>query len=159
MKQRPSSDMFVIYPDKDKSVKQNMMTLGETSELKGMDAMLLRVEGKSADPKSNWNKVKEESSGKSIIQPVLIDEDGLSHYPDGKISVRFYDKLSDTDLQMFGKRHGLDAPARNPYVPEQVTFQLSNPREDYIVDVVKDVTEEEGVRTAWANTFSRYERG
>src|SRR4030095_15723361 len=93
----PSADLFVVRPGEGgrHSLDKRLAALGEAEELNGGEALLLRVASSSSNGKAAWRRVHKAVGAAATIQPVLLDEEGGSHYPTGEISVRFHQTPSD----------------------------------------------------------------
>jgi hypothetical protein len=88
--------------------------------------------------------------------PVLLDEEGVPHELTGEVSVRFTVSPSEEALRRFALRHGLRLVRRNEFVPQQAVFQPLE--ESPLPELARKLEREEGVRAAWANTLSPYQR-
>ena len=91
-------------------------------------------------------------------EPVLLDERNEPQLPTGEISVRFTRSLSDEELETFAAEHALRLRSRNEFVPEQATFRRANPRSTSLQELLPSLSAAPGVRSAFANTLSRYRR-
>jgi hypothetical protein len=140
------------------SLDERLAALGEAEELKGGDALVLRVASSSTDAKAAWRRVHKSVGAIATIQPVLLDEAGEPHYPTGEISVRFDQTPSDQALRKFATAHGLLLRSRNEFVPQQAVFQPGDPTKIYLPDLVNELTSAKGTREVWANTLSHYRR-
>jgi hypothetical protein len=156
----PSADLFVVRPGEGKrnSLDGRLAALGEAEELKGGEALVLRVASSSTDAKAAWRRVHKSVGAAATIQPVLLDQEGEPHYPTGEISVRFHQTPSDQELQKFAAAHGLRLRGRNEFVPQQAVFQPSDPAKIYLPDLVDEIASATGTREVWANTLSHYRR-
>jgi hypothetical protein len=156
----PSADVFVVRPGEGKrsSLDERLAALGEAEELKGDDALILRVASSSTDAKAAWRRVHKSVGADAAIQPVLLDEGGELHYPTGEISVRFQQTPSDQALRKFASKHRLRLRRRNEFVPQQAVFQPSDPTKIYLPDLVDEIASATDTKEVWANTLSHYRR-
>lgn len=157
--QKPKRDVFVLHARRDRdAVQRELGQLGAVEELQGSDLLLLRLNKEAASAKSAWERIRKKLGTGESVQPVLVDDSGTPQYPTGEISVRFRKPPTDAGLKKFARTHGLRLGSRNEFVPQQAIFELAEAGEKYIPTVVKDVSGDEDVEVAWANTLSRYER-
>jgi hypothetical protein len=158
--QVPSGDQFVVRaePDSAPALTRRLAELGTVEELAGTDLLLVHVGEPTADPRSAWEKILDCADGAQWAAPVLMDEQGQPHLPTGEVSARFEHAPSQDDLLAFAGSYGLELRSRNEYVKEQATFRLTEPRTTYLPDLVRSIGNEKGIRTAWANTLTRYSR-
>jgi len=159
--QHPSANAFVvrIKPKGRSAARERLAALGEIEEVEGGGGMLmLRVAGKSSDPKAAWKRALSLLRGAGSVQPVLLDEDGRPTFPTGEVTVRFKRELSDAELREFAAAKGLSFRRRNEFVREQAIFEPARPEKIYLPDVVEEIAEGEEIRRAWANTLARYTR-
>jgi hypothetical protein len=157
--QKPSRAVFVLHAHRDReAVRRALGEMGAVEELQGSDLLLLRLNKEPASAKSGWDRIRKKLGKGESVQPVLVDDRGLSQYPTGEISVRFRKPPSDAGLKRFARTHGLRLGRRNEFMPQQAIFELAEDGGSYIPKVVKDVSGDESVELAWANTLARYER-
>ena len=140
------------------ALSRRLEALGTVEELAGTDLLLVHVGKPTADPRGVWEQIMDEADGAQWVAPVMIDEEGHPHLPTGEVSARFEQAPSLDDLQAFAGSHGLELRSRNEYVKEQATFRMARPRTTYLPDLVRSIGDEQGVRTAWANTLTQYSR-
>jgi hypothetical protein len=88
----------------------------------------------------------------------MLDPNGKPQYPTGEVSVRFRSVLADAELRAFATRHGLRLVRRNEFVPEQAVFEPLK-KDQYLPDVIDEVSAADESRLAWANTIAAYQRG
>ena len=156
----PSADLFVVRSDASdrRALAEHLAEIGEAEELKGSDALILRVPSSSTDAKEAWRRVHKSMGAAAAVQPVLVDEQGKPHYPTGEISVRFRQRPSDDALREFAAAHALQLRGRNEFVPHQAVFQLKDPSRIYLPDLVEELASDKGTTEVWANTLSPYQR-
>jgi hypothetical protein len=157
--QVPSTDYLVVKPEAEAGdVREALAELGEVEPVDGSDLLLLRPEAGASGLAAARKRLLDETEGVAWAEPVLLDERNEPHLPTGEVSVRFTKSLSDEDLEAFAREHELRLERRNEFVPEQATFAPADPRRSSLPDLVQELTAAPGVRTAWANTISRYRR-
>ncbi len=161
--QRASPNMFVVSVGPDKKEKesatQRLAQLGEVEELKGgRGLLLLRVGSGASSPKLVWRRAAQLLGGAGRAMPVLLDETGAPMYPTGEVTVRFKRSLSDKELRVFARAHGLNLARRNEFVPEQAVFQPAQQAEPYLPDLIKEVARSGEAKRAWANTLAQFTR-
>lgn len=159
-KQIPSLEFFLIRVsgENKNAVSRRLAGIGTLEDLGGTDAFLLHSTKKSTNSKTVWLGIRDAVGPAVIIQPVLLDEQHKPHYPTGEISVRFNETLSDEELMQFAAKHRLRLRARNEFVPQQAVFELSDPAQTYLPEVVEELTQTQQTKEVWANTLSHYER-
>jgi len=159
MKQSASSDLFVVHTSsKDRpALSRRLTATGRLQPLDGTDALLLSLPSDRA-AKPAWDHAREVVGTAGTVQPVLFDEAGEPHYPTGEISIRFVEPPGDEDLRRLAAEHGLQLIRRNEFVPQQAVFQPLDASAGYLPEIVERLEKEKGIRTAWANTLSRYQR-
>jgi len=109
------------------------------------------------DPKQAWQRLIQ-SDAVEWAAPVLEDESAEEHVPTGEVTVRFAHRPSQKDLEQFASANGLTLRDRNEFVEEQAAFQVAQPRETYLPDLISKLSQRRGVTRAWANTLSRYRK-
>jgi hypothetical protein len=157
MRQAPSHHSFVVRtgPEDRPSVTRRLATLGCIELLEGTDTLLLSL---PTDLEESWRQAQEIVGVAGTVQPVLVDEEGEAHYPTGEISIRFAESLGDDELRRFAARHDLRLLRRNEFVPQQAVFQPLDGSSSYLPEIVEKIERLGGVKAAWANTLSRYQR-
>ena len=157
--QKPSRDVFVLQARRGSdAVRRELEQLGKVEELGGSDLLLLRLNREAASAKTAWERIRKRLNRDESVQPVLVDRSGSPQYPTGEISVRFRKAPTEAGLKKFARAHGLRLGSRNEFMPQQAIFELAEAAERYIPKVVKEVSGDESVERAWANTIGRYER-
>jgi hypothetical protein len=153
--QVPSTEYLVVKPSANEpGLRDALAELGEVEPV-GEDLLLLRpANGLDAARKRLLN----ETEGVAWAEPVLLDERNEPHLPTGEVSVRFTRSLSDEELEAFARAHELRLERRNEFVPEQATFTPVDPRRSSLPELVQELTAASEVRSAFANTKSRYRR-
>lgn len=153
--QVPSSEYLVVKPSANApGLRDALAELGEVEPV-GEDLLLLRpANGLDAARK----RLLDETEGVAWAEPVLLDERNEPHVPTGEVSVRFTRSLSDRELEAFARTHELRLERRNEFVPEQATFTPVDPRRSSLPELVQELTAASDVRSAFANTKSRYRR-
>jgi len=159
VKQIPSAELFVVRVtgDDKNAASDRLASIGKMKELSGTDSILLSAK-KSTDSKAAWRHIRHALGSSAMIQPVLLDEQGNPHYPNGEISVRFNEVLSDKVLRQFAAKHKLRLRARNEFIPQQAMFELSDPARTYLPEVLHELTQTKETKEVWANTLSHYKR-
>lgn len=158
--QKPSKDLFVVSAKHGREkVEKLLKDLGEVEELQGSDNLLLvhLRKGTSAAKKA-WESVRKKLGEEEVVHPVLVDESGHHQYPTGEINVRFQSAPSDAQLKRFAASHGMRLHSRNEYVPEQAIFEPLKAGEQYVPELVQEISGETNIKQAWANTLSRFKR-
>ena len=159
--QRPSANAFVvrIKSKRHGAARERLSALGEIEEVEGGGGMLvLRLAGKSSDPKAAWQRALSQLRGAGSVQPVLLDEDDNPTFPTGEVTVRFKREFSDAELREFAASKGLSFRRRNEFVREQAVFEPAKPEDVYLPDVVEEIAGGDEIKRAWANVLARYAR-
>lgn len=113
---------------------------------------------KAPEPKSAWERLRKLVGAHGVVQPVLVDDNGVEQLPTGEVSVRFKTSPTDAALERFATSHDLKLVARNEYVARQAVFAPIHPEEQYLPDVIQSVMDAKNVELAWANTLGQYQR-
>src|SRR5262249_41803873 len=133
--------------------------LGRIVNLPGSDGLLLlQVDKKSSGAKAIWEQACKLVGTNGTVKPVLVGEDGTEQYPTGEITVRFNSTPTDAQLKRFAASHKMRLRNRNEYVPQQAVFEPLDPNEQYIPDLVAEVSSAKDIQLAWANTLVRYQK-
>jgi hypothetical protein len=158
--QTPSDKLFVVKvaPQKQEAAARRLAAVGRVEPL-AESLLLLRAAASSGDAKTIWNRARQVLGSAGTIQPVLLDEGGVPHYPTGEISVRFQEPPPDKLVQDLAAAHGLRLRDRNEFVPEQVVFQPLDAARSYIPELVRELADAGSGLTVWANTLSHFRRG
>jgi hypothetical protein len=158
--QVPSSIFFVVRPtDNQKSaVADRLASVGTVEKLPGEDLLLLQTRQTASDPEAAWRDVRVALEETVSVQPVLVDETGELHYPTGEVTVRFYQPPTEEELQQLAAKYHLRLRNRNRFMPQQVVFNLADGNQCYLPILVEEIAGQDKVKTAWANTLSRYKR-
>ena len=122
------------------------------------DLLLVRLDESSRDLEAARRRLLDATKDVAWAEPVLLDERNEPQLPTGEVSVRFTRSLSDEELKTFAAEHGLRLRARNEFVPEQATFTRADPRRVSLQELLPSLSEAPEVRSAFANTLSRYRR-
>jgi hypothetical protein len=156
--QVPSSNFFVVRPlDNQKSaVADRLASVGTVEKLPGEDLLLLKTRQTASDPEAAWRDVRAALEEMVSVQPVLLDETGELHYPTGEVTVRFYQTPTEEEVQQLAAKYHLRLRNRNRFMPQQVIFNLAD--QCYLPKLVEEIARQDKVKTAWANTLSRYKR-
>lgn len=160
--QLPSSNSFIVRltDDPKSGVANRLASMGAVEKLQGQgdDLLLLQTQQTASDPETAWSDVREALDETVSVQPVLIDEMGESHYPTGEVTVRFHQRPSDEELQHLAGKYHLRLRDHNKFMPQQVVFNLADDVRSYLPKLVEEIARRDEVKTAWANTLSRYKR-
>jgi hypothetical protein len=156
---RPSSEEFVLRVARaDEATLARARRLGPVERLaEARDLCLLRV-AQAATPAASWAAAAKALGGAVDLFPVLYDQDGMSHYPTGEVTVRFVDAPSDAELARFCDAQRVRLLRRNTFVTQQVVCTPASASADFLPDLVARIASQPGVHRAWANTFSAYRR-
>ncbi len=122
------------------------------------DMVVVRAAGEGPQPKATWARVQRAVGEDTVVAPVLTDEQGHTLFPTGTLQIRFDRAPSDTELERFAQAHGLKLLHRNKFQLAQASFAIRDPLHNYLPDLVSTLEGELGVRRAWPETKSRYER-
>jgi len=158
--QRPSNSLFVVHAKHNRQqVQETLKDLGEVEELKGSDNLLLvHLPKKAAAAKKAWQSIRKKLGEDEAVHPVLLDETGHHQYPTGEINVRFQSTPTDAQLKRFAASHRLRLHSRNEFVPQQAIFEPLKAGEQYVPELVEEISNDKNIQLAWANTLSRFER-
>jgi len=120
--------------------------------------MLLRLPDLGeGEPKAGWERVRVFAGAQATVHPVLVDDDGVSRYPLGTITVRFKSPPSDQMIQEVENRFGLVVKKRNKYAPTQVSFSTASDS-CYLPEKLEEVSGESDFEGVWPDTMSAYTR-
>jgi hypothetical protein len=162
--QVPSGNKFVIRPRKPslaKNLGEHTKDLGDLEALQGPDEplwVLSTAADAGQDPKAAWERLQEALGSDIEADPALVDEEGNPLYPTGLINVRFAQAPTDQELERFSSDHDLKVQGRNKFVPSQVTFAPAKPSASFLPDRIKHLQSSPKVKSAWADTVSKYTR-
>ena len=158
-RQDPVADRFVVKPAAAANqIRRAAESPRSSSELDGSGLRIVQLKDAEPNPRTAWRTLLDADPSLEWAAPVLIDRDQHAHFPTGDVSVRFDHALAIEELEHFAAEHRVRVLARNEFVPEQVSFRPLQPREEYLPDLVRAIGDAPGVRAAWANTSSRYQR-
>jgi len=136
---------------------QQLASVGRAEPVGRDDLVVVHLPEADADPKQAWQRAMR-SDAVEWAAPVLQDETDEEHVPTGEITVRFDRRPSQRDLDRFASANGLKFRDRNEFVGEQAAFQVAEPRQTYLPDLISELSRKRGVSRAWANTLSRYRK-
>lgn len=158
-KQIPKPESFLLYvkPNDKAEVSSRLASIGSVEEL-DEDTLLLRLTNKVSEPEAQWRQLSELVGPLAMVQPVLSDEQGHTQFPTGDVTVRFLKKPSDKQLKEFATKYRLQLRDRNEFVPEQAAFHVDDPNATYLPNLVEEISADKKIKSAWANTRSRYRR-
>lgn len=122
------------------------------------EGVILRLPDAEQEPRYNWQAVRDVVGEDVGVHPVLLDSGGGSHYPTGRITVRFQSPPDEAEVEQFARTHDLETMGKNKFIPSQFTFEPRESAKRYLPDVLEKVRAEGSVKAAWANTLSPYER-
>ena len=159
VKQIPNPESFLLYikPEDRAEVSNRLASIGSIEEVE-QDMLLLRVTHKASEPEAQWRQLSELVGPLARVQPVLSDEQGHTQFPTGDVTVRFVKKPSDKQLKEFASKYRLQLRDRNEFVPEQAAFHVDEPTTTYLPNLVQQIAADKKIKSAWANTRSRYKR-
>lgn len=157
-----SADAFVIRLADEATLELLREEFGQVGSLETLPAhpelALLQLRAGGGDPKRLWRKLQATLGGKGSIMPVFRDAEDAARYPVGDILVRFKGSPSDHLLGEWAAKNGLRVRQRNKYVPNQVAFEPSDPREQYLPDLLERLEQGEDVAAVWPETLGAYRR-
>ena len=159
-KQHPSRSEYVVSvsAEEREALARRLGKGGSVEPIGGgSDLTLIKLTDPEGDARKAWEQLHETVRGGTHLQPVMLDPNGKPQYPTGEISVRFRSALADAELRDFAKRHGLRLVRRNEFVPEQAVFEPLK-KDQYLPDVIDEVSAADESRLAWANTIASYQR-
>ncbi len=155
----PSPDEFVVRlgasAEAAIAVAQRM---GKVERLESEPPLCLLRTGSAATARSGWESAKRALGPDHPLFPVLYDRDNVAHYPTGEVTVRFEAVPTEPDLRRFCEGQRLRLLRRNEYAPQQVVCEATEPSGEFLPELVARLSSQPGVRSAWANTVSRYRR-
>jgi hypothetical protein len=154
----PAPDRFVVRLTDASAPPKAVTELAVEAKPLGGAAPLYVVQLSAASPRDGWAKLSRALGDAGAAYPVLIDIDGAPHYPTGEVTVRFEGKPSANEVAAFAQKHGLRVLRGNELAPQQFVLQPINAEAEFLPDLVARVAAGPGVRSAWANTLSRYSR-
>ena len=160
--QVPSGKKFVIRP-RDQSLTKNLgertKDIGSLEMLKGPEPIwVLSTGDEGRAPKEAWERVQDALGSDIVADPAFIDQEGNALYPTGLITIRFAHEPTEADLERFAREHDLEVYSRNKFVPSQVTFAPAKPTASFLPDLVAQVKSAPEVKSAWADTVSKFIR-
>jgi hypothetical protein len=156
--QRTSADRFVLKkPDADlDTVRKSLHGVAAVEPLT-KELLVVTPRRKAANAAEGWRRIRDAVKSAEWVAPVVIDREGRPSYPTGTLGVRFASAPSDSELEEFAARHGLEVLHRNQYVPEQAVFAPGEPRATFLPELVGRLDDDEHVKRAWPETLSSYE--
>lgn len=105
-----------------------------------------------------WEKLSRLMGRSAAVYPVLMDSDGVAHYPTGEVTLRFEKTPTPDEVMDFARAHGLRLLRGNEFAPQQFVFAPLDSVADFLPDLISRLARSAGVSSAWANTLSRYRR-
>ena len=159
-KQTPSPTALVVKPGAEPSaeVVDRLASLGTVRPIPGTERVVLEVAGAAGSARELWRRVLDAVDRIRWAAPVVVDETGATHLPTGEVSVRFRRAPSAGELKRFASAHRVRVRKRNEFVREQVTVGPLDERECYLPELVEEISAEDGVLAAWADTMSEFRR-
>ena len=155
---QPSPARFVIHTPKRGGLPRHLAETTRIQPVEGSDLTVLEFrEIGDEDAASNWKALVDKIALEFAVDPVLVDADGVEHYPTGDLMVRFSEPPSGDELSRFAERFALLIVERNKWVPAQVRFERVE-SDRFLPELVLALEKADGVRAAWATTLTRYER-
>jgi len=156
----PAADQFVLRLARpSEPLPEAIAKLGHVEAIgPGQPLYLVRVEPHGAIRQS-WRTLVHGLGGDAFAYPVLLDRDGAPHYPTGEVTVRFARTPTPAELDAFAKGHRLRLLRANDFAPQQFVLEPLDRAHDFLPDLVARLCAAPGIRSAWANTLSRYRRG
>lgn len=156
----PAADQFVLRLARPtESLPDAIAKLGRVEAIgSGQPLYLIRVEPHGAT-RQCWQALSHGLGGDAFAYPVLLDRDGAPHYPTGEVTVRFERTPTPTELDAFAQGHRLRLLRANEFAPQQFVLEPLDRARDFLPDLVSRLIAAPGIRSAWANTLSRYRRG
>lgn len=160
--EKPSPDTFVIHAENESTavdLKKSLNQLGSVEVMNGPEkGIVLRLPHAKGKPRFNWQAIRDLVGENVGVHPVLVDSGGGSHYPTGRITVRFQHPPDEAEVEQFAQAHNLDTRGQNKFIPSQFVFEPRESSKRYLPDVLDQVRAEGSVKAAWADTLSQYER-
>ena len=160
-RRRLSATRFVVYFQDADAGRKHKAAIPDCEELRPLEhdesVQLLSIAVTQRDPRELWDRVRA-ALPEAVIVPVLVDRHNNCLYPTGTIQIRFSERPTDDELDSLASMHGLTGVIRNRYQPRQVSCRPADPTDLYLPDVVDEVAGARGVRSAWAETKTAYER-
>jgi hypothetical protein len=155
----PAPERFVIRTaDRDAPVSNEVRALGDVEPLTPNQALHVLSMKTGQTGERAWKALTGALGGGSAY-PVLIDGDGAEHYPTGEVTVRFEEKPSPALLESLARDQQVELVRENEFAPQQFVVVSRDPNKEYLPRLVERLSGYPGVRSAWANTLSRYRRG
>jgi hypothetical protein len=160
--EEPSHDTFVIHAANESSshdLKKRLNQFGSIEVISGpTNGVILRLPHAEEKPRYNWQAIRDLVGENVGVHPVLLDSGGGSHYPTGRITVRFQSPPNEAEVEQFARTHNLETKSKNKFIPSQFIFEPRESAKRYLPDVLDQVRAEGSVKAAWADTLSQYER-
>jgi len=155
----PAAHQFVIHLARaSASLPEQIAGLGRVTKLdEDQSRFLLEVESRGA-AKESWRSLTRQLGEAAFAYPVLLDRQGMAHYPTGEVTVRFRGAPAPGELQEFAARHQLRLLRANEYTPLQFVLEPLDRADLFLPDLVARLAGAPGVHSAWANTVSRYRK-
>lgn len=158
----PSHDTFVIHAADQSRVDDLKKRLDQLGSIEVMNdpekRVILRLPDAEQKPRYNWQTIRNLVGEDVGVHPVLLDPGGGSHYPTGRITVRFQRPPNEAEVEQFARAHNLETKGKNKFIPSQFIFEPNESAKRYLPDVLDQVRAEGSVKAAWADTLSHYER-
>ena len=156
---KPAADQFVLrMPDTASGVPEAAASLGTVAPLGDTEPLYLLTLAAQRPAREALMKLAKVLTGMQCAYPVLIDSDGAAHYPTGEVTVRFERTPKAAEVQQFAAAQRLVLQRANESAPQQFVYAPAAPAAEFLPDLVARLASQPGVRTAWANTLSRYRR-
>lgn len=135
-------------------------SLGDVADVERLTDELVVVTPRETggDGSAWWKRIQDAVRSAEWVAPAVVDDSGRPSYPTGAVTVRFVDAPTDAELENIAGAYDLQLVRRNEYIPEQIVFVPSKPRETFLPDLVERVAVDARVQSAWPVTMSRYER-
>jgi hypothetical protein len=160
---KPGRFVVRLRSDED-ALARAVQDMGTVDRVAGHDDLVVvhittpSAEASKVKAKAAWQRLRKLVGALGVVQPVLIDDQGLDQLPTGEISVRFATPPTDASLERFAASHDLRLLTRNEFVPRQAVFAPIHPEEQYLPEVIQSATSAKNVERAWANTLGQYRR-
>jgi len=160
--EEPSRDTFVIHAANESSVAELKKRLDQLGWIEVMNKpeneVVLRLSDAKEETRFNWQAIRDVVGENVGVHPVLLDSGGGSHYPTGRITVRFERPPDEAEVEQFARAHNLETKGKNRFIASQFVFEPRESAKRYLPDVLHEIRAEGSVKSAWADTLSQYER-
>lgn len=156
---KPSRNEFVVYFRRgSKSRRMKIPGFREMGPLEqDQSERLVRTVRTVRDPRRAWERLQA-ALPDAIVVPTLVDDAGNTFYPTGTVQVRFAEPPAQQMLDDLAEEFALAGVTRNKYQPAQVSCRPTDPAGCYLPELIDSLAALPGVRKAWAEARSRYER-